>query len=297
MKSNRCIDRINRLLAITSRLTRLESLSFRQIAETYDVSVRTARRDIEKLKEFFPLENFDGMWRIDLQESQRRHGLLANSLLQAFAENLRIEASCLDAGRSDPNLVDFAVRYHRLPRKLGEQLLRMMISDHNAAFDYIDKEGSTSHRRIAPVKLLHAQGFWYLIAYDYDRQAQRTFRLDHIRNLSPLPHLQPLDPAIRKRLESIRDPWQQSDAPEMIRILLYADPEAAPYLRDVPLHPTQKLEEPHTDGGAILSYTLSHPMELLPKIKNWIPHLRILEPESLKKEFLQTIKNYLEGEK
>ena len=294
MKSNRCIDRINRLLAITSRLTRLESLSFRQIAEEYDVSVRTTRRDIEKLKEFFPLENTDGMWRIDLQESQRRHGLLANSLLQAFAENLRIEASCLDAGRSDPRLVDFAVRYHRLPRELGEQLLKMMIDNQNATFDYVDKERNPSHRRIAPVKLLHAQGFWYLIAYDYNRQAQRTFRLDHIRNLSPLPDLPPLDPAIRKRLESIRDPWQQSDAPETIRILLYADPEAAPYLRDVPLHPTQKLEEPHTDGGVIFSYTLSHPMELLPKIKSWIPHLQVLEPESLKKDFLQEIKNYLE---
>ncbi len=292
MKSNRCIDRIDRLLALVSKLTRMEPLSFRQIAEEHNVSERTARRDIHKIKEFFPLKQSDGRWQIDLLESQRRHGLLANSLLQAFAENLRIEASCLDAGRSDPHLVDFAVRYHRLPRDLGEKLLEMMIGDQNAQFDYIDKEDTLSHRRIAPVKLLHAQGFWYLIAYDYDRKAQRTFRLDHIRNLRPLPGLPPLDPQIRQRLEKIRDPWQQSDAPETIRVLLYADPEAAPYLRDVPLHPTQKLEDPHTDGGAVFSYTLSHPMELLPRIKSWIPHLRILQPDSLKKELLQELEIY-----
>ncbi|WP_292660551.1 DeoR family transcriptional regulator [Nitratifractor sp.] len=67
MKHQRCIDRIDRLLALSSKLTRMESLSFRQIAEAHNVSERTARRDIDKLKEFFPLENQDGTWRIDLR--------------------------------------------------------------------------------------------------------------------------------------------------------------------------------------------------------------------------------------
>ncbi len=295
-KKNRCAERVNRLLFIAAKLTRMEDVSLQEITERFRVVERTARRDIDTLKAFFPLERYDGRWRINLKETQRRYGLLANSLLQAFAENLRIEATCLDPHRSDSHLVDFAVRHHRLPRDLGESLLDMTIHTHNAQFDYVDKEGVSSHRRVAPVKLLHAQGLWYLIAYDYDRKEQRTFRLDHIHNLRTLPGLPPLDSAIRKRLESIVDPWQRSDTPQKIEVQLYADPEAAPYLRDVPLHPTQKLEEPHTDGGAIFVYTLSHPMELLPKIKSWIPHLRILEPESLKKEFLQEIKNYLRGE-
>jgi len=272
----------------------MEGLTLKQIAGEYAVSERTARRDIYKLREFFPIENHDGMWRIDLQESQRRHGLLANSLLQAFAENLRIETSCLDRNRSDPRIVAFAVRYHRLPRELGERLVKMILRNQNARFDYTDKEGVSSHRRIAPIKLLHSQGFWYLIAYDYDKLAQRTFRLDHIRHLSPLPELPPLDPAIRNELEVIVDPWQQSDAPRKIDVHLYADSESAPYLQDVPLHPSQQVEELHTDGGAVFSYRLSHPMELLPRIKSWIPHLRILEPESMKKEFLLELRSYLD---
>ena len=293
-KKNRCTERINRLLFVAAGISRMQDFSLGQIAERYGVSERTARRDIDKLKEFFPLERYNGKWRIDLHENRRRHGLLADSLLQAFAENLRIESTCLDPQRSDSHLVDFAVRYHRLPRELGETLLKMMTQSENARFDYTDKEGAVTRRRVAPVKLLHAQGLWYLIAYDFDRKAHRTFRLDHIRHLLPLSGTPPLDPAIRKRLESIVDPWQQSDAPKSIDVRLYADAHAASYLRDIPLHSSQKTEELHNDGGALFSYRLSHEMELLPRIKSWIPHLRILEPLSLKKMLHEELKSYLD---
>ena len=49
-------------------------------------------------------------------------------------------------------------------------------------FDYEDRRGSASQRRVEPHRLVHAEGRWYLVAWDADRQDWRTFRVDRIRS-------------------------------------------------------------------------------------------------------------------
>jgi predicted DNA-binding transcriptional regulator YafY len=52
-------------------------------------------------------------------------------------------------------------------------------------FDYRDRAGETSARRVEPHNLVTVQGHWYLLAYDPDRTDWRTFRVDRIER--PLP--------------------------------------------------------------------------------------------------------------
>ena len=53
---------------------------------------------------------------------------------------------------------------------------------HGLRFDYEDRRGSASQRRIEPHRVVHAEGRWYLVAWDTDRQDWRTFRVDRIRS-------------------------------------------------------------------------------------------------------------------
>ena len=53
---------------------------------------------------------------------------------------------------------------------------------HGLRFDYEDRRGSASQRRIEPQRVVHAEGRWYLVAWDTDRQDWRTFRVDRIRS-------------------------------------------------------------------------------------------------------------------
>lgn len=53
-------------------------------------------------------------------------------------------------------------------------------SDRVAHFAYTDIRGQASERRAEPHGLVHLQGLWYLGAYDLDREAWRTFRVDRI---------------------------------------------------------------------------------------------------------------------
>jgi predicted DNA-binding transcriptional regulator YafY len=285
---------LGRILRLIAKLYRFEPVILSQVATEFDVSERTIRRDLKKITEVIPLKQERGIWQLDTTAKQR--GLLGRVVLQAFAENMRIKSSCLDSRSTDPRLVAFAIRYHRLPRKPGEAILQAILENRQISFDYTDKSGQHSHRTVDPVRLLHAQGFWYLICYDHNRQSQRNFRLDHISRLRILPDSRSLSPKQLQRIEATVDPWQSADTP-VTEVLIYAEPYAANYLQDNPLLPSQSLLSAHEDGGMTFHYQITHPMELLPKIKSWIPYLHIEEPIELREKLHKELEKYCSQER
>ncbi|MGH3982571.1 MAG: helix-turn-helix transcriptional regulator [Pseudonocardiaceae bacterium] len=52
-------------------------------------------------------------------------------------------------------------------------------------FDYCDRAGQTSARRVEPHNLVTVQGRWYLLAWDPEPADWRTFRVDRIGRPSP----------------------------------------------------------------------------------------------------------------
>ena len=59
--------------------------------------------------------------------------------------------------------------------------------DHQALrFDYVDKDGASSLRRVEPHRLVSRRGRWYAVAWDLDRAAWRTFRVDRVRPRTPV---------------------------------------------------------------------------------------------------------------
>jgi predicted DNA-binding transcriptional regulator YafY len=52
-------------------------------------------------------------------------------------------------------------------------------------FAYADRAGVASDRRVEPYRLVHLGRRWYLLAYDMDREAWRTFRVDRLDDPQP----------------------------------------------------------------------------------------------------------------
>ncbi|MBL0887844.1 helix-turn-helix transcriptional regulator [Myceligenerans indicum] len=48
------------------------------------------------------------------------------------------------------------------------------------AFDYRARDGTSGPRRVEPVRLVASERQWYLLAFDRDREAWRTFRVDRM---------------------------------------------------------------------------------------------------------------------
>ena len=76
----------------------------------------------------------------------------------------------LSVGRVDPALLQVFERAFSQSRVLS--------------FDYRDRFGRTSHRRVEPHALLVRAPLWYVVAWDTQKDEPRTFRMD--RMTSPM---------------------------------------------------------------------------------------------------------------
>ena len=59
-------------------------------------------------------------------------------------------------------------------------------------FSYHDRRDQPTDRRVEPYRMVHVSHRWYLVAYDLEREAWRSFRLDRVRPRVPAgPRFQP----------------------------------------------------------------------------------------------------------
>ena len=61
------------------------------------------------------------------------------------------------------------------------ELSRLAREHFTVRFDYSDRRGEATQRRAEPYRIVNAGQRWYLVCWDLDREAWRTFRVDRIR--------------------------------------------------------------------------------------------------------------------
>ncbi len=205
-----------RFLRLLSLLQTHRYWSGDELAERLDVSLRTVRRDIDRLRDLgYPVQADRGVGGgyqlasgtalpplvLDDDEAvalvvalqSTVHGgssALAEAALRAMGKvvpvlpaRLRKRAQALTASTvplnsssSAPDPVDPAVLV----------TFAQACRDHERiAFDYTDAKGAVSSRRVEPVQLVNVGNRYYLVAFDLDRDDWRSFRVDRAQNPSP----------------------------------------------------------------------------------------------------------------
>lgn len=201
--------KINRLLEITTLLLNRPTVTSRELADRFGVSVRTIYRDIEVLSAagvpvymspghgggISLLENYT-LNKTLLSDAESDSIMLALKTLQAtdFPEIDRIFEK-LKSIFNQPQASDWVdVDFLHWGSPHSEQTkfnaIKQAIIRHQAVvFDYVNANGDRSHRTVEPAKLFYKGAAWYLIAYCRKRQTHRLFRLSRIKNLSPTPEI------------------------------------------------------------------------------------------------------------
>lgn len=109
------------------------------------------------------------------------------------------------------------------------------------------QRGTTSHRRVEPVRMVASGWYWYLMAYDLDREDWRTFRLDRMRSLTAttwrFPHREHPDP-----VDYVQNSVTSSPYRYLAKVRLYAP--AAEVRRKVP--PRMARIQDDGDGWCVL---------------------------------------------
>ncbi|MEV4377586.1 WYL domain-containing protein [Streptosporangium sp. NPDC049644] len=202
-----------RLLALLSLLQTRRDWPGALLAERLDVSSRTVRRDVDRLRELgYPITAFkgpDGGYRLDagtelppLLFDDEQAVALAIALQLATASGADIEQGAARALHTIRQVMPARLR-HRIdtlhvtaverpelrpdPQIDSGVLMALSAAVHareELRFDYAsgadDGGVPAPPRRAQPHHLVTRGGRWYLVAWDLDRENWRTFRVDRI---------------------------------------------------------------------------------------------------------------------
>ena len=202
-----------RLLRLLSLLQARRDWTSAELAGRLGVTTRTIRNDIGRLRGLgYPVDARPGVaggYRLGAGGAMPPL-LLDEEEAVAVAIGLRIAASGSIAGIEETSMRALAKLQQVLPSRLRRQvsalrayalpvpargtqvdpdvltLIASACRDHERLrFDYRAHSGAASRRSVEPYRLVNDRRRWYLVAFDTDRDAWRTFRVDRIDPRTP----------------------------------------------------------------------------------------------------------------
>jgi predicted DNA-binding transcriptional regulator YafY len=212
-----------RLLRLLSLLQARREWTGPELARRLEVSARTVRNDVERLRELgYPVDatvGRSGGYRLGAG-AQLPPLLLDDEEAVAVALGLRSAAGGTVGGIEETSVRALAKLEQVLPSRLRHRVTTLAQAvvpvpgtgptvaaevltaiataarDHQRLrFDYADHDGAASRRDAEPHRLVHTGRRWYLVAWDVDRAAWRTFRVDRMTPRIPTgPRFAPRDP-------------------------------------------------------------------------------------------------------
>jgi predicted DNA-binding transcriptional regulator YafY len=202
-----------RLLNLLSLLQTPREWPGSELAERQGVSPRTIRRDVDRLRELgYPVEATmgpTGGYRLVAGRAMPPL-LLDDEEAVAIAVGLRTAAGQPVHGIEEASVRALAKLEQVLPSRLRYRVrslgaatvplagkgptvdpedlavLAAAVANHERLrFRYQAGDGTETRRLVEPHRLVASGGRWYLVAYDGDRDAWRTFRVDRVREPRP----------------------------------------------------------------------------------------------------------------
>jgi len=284
----------------------------KDIAERLGMSVRNVYRDLKalELEVGLPIWAADGRWGVDaeaflpplkltLQEAMavflgarlmvryadKYDPDLASAfekLAAAMPESLRDHVGrSLEVLQEAPRDAGFSVNVRQLTRAWAEHRV-VEIDYEGAAFE--GRAGERSSRTVRPFLIepslqTHAL---YLIGWDEDRDAMRTFKIERIREVRVTPRtFEPPEGASLER--DLRRGWDIIADQAPVDIVLQFSPAVADRVLETTWHPLQKTERT-ADGSLLWRSTVSGVIEIRLWILSWGEDVEVLAPTALREQ-------------
>jgi len=286
-----------RLADILLRFNRGETLTLNGLAEEYGVHQRTIRRDIEE--------------RLALAGIEKNMALNSYSLRPEYLK--KFDVSSID---TFANMAGVKGLFPVLGRKMLQSMLypsatqNMLVMGHHyikneqqtdsftrlqqaidecrrVSFSYFKRAEQRSYS-VEPYQLINHSGVWYLAAHHEEKM--KKFTLSKISALNCTFDLFNRSTALLEELKNEESVWSTE---QKFEVIIKVSPKVAEYFQRRDLLVGQVIEKELADGGLIVSTNVSHKNEVLPVVQYWLPHLRIISPESLQQEMEAEIRGYL----
>ena len=288
---------VYRLSQVLTKLNMGESLDPQALADEFGVNLRTIQRDLNVRFGCLPLVKADGRYRLedahlgkltikDIEHFATLSGVggLFPQLTDQFLRRV------FDSGKTSAWTVN-GHSYEDLRGKeaMFAELERSIVEHKHVRFDYTNSRGEQKyHTQVEPYKLVNHKGIWYLIGTIGGKL--KSFAVSRVEGLIS-------DTTTFERQASIEQELADSDSiwlgsPRQL-VRLQVNQQAAVYFKRRKLVPHQRIEQEFEGGGIVVSTRVAQADELLPVVRYWIPHVRILEPIEFQQQLDAGLAEYL----
>jgi predicted DNA-binding transcriptional regulator YafY len=286
-----------RLAEILTKLNMGESLDPQALAAEFKVTLRTVQRDLNVRFACLPLVKSGGRYR--LQDAKL--GKLTIKDLEQFASlsgvaglfpklSERFLRGAFDSGQNSA----WMVKGHNYEDLRGKEPLfadiEQAVNEHrHVDFSYTKSNGEfKSYAGIEPYKLLNQKGIWYLSACAGD--TLKSFSVSRIEAL------QVKESTFVPRQEVVAELHRNDSiwhGAARQRVVLQVSSEVATYFKRRKLVPNQVIETELESGDILVATDVAHADEVLPIVRYWIPHVRVLEPVEFQQQLESELAAYL----
>lgn len=302
-----------RLLWFDQQLRAKKFPTAQAYAERFEVTQRTAYRDVEYFREQMQLPiGYDPKQRgyyytepnaplppmVTVTEGELVALYLAQRVLEQYQGTQfgallahafeKISALLTDEVSVDLDSLREGFSFHigppgRLEVEIFEQASRALKERKGLAIEYLTQSrGEVTRRVVDPYHLHNHAGAWYLIGYDHRTRSVRTFHLSRVRKASVQQKVfeRRADFDLRAYL---REGFSMMRGETVERVAIRFDAYQARWIAERTWHPTERRER-HPDGSLTLHFELSG----LDGVRRWVmsygPHAEVLAPASLRQE-------------
>lgn len=283
-----------RLAEIIGMFNNGESVNTVELAEKFNTSERTIHRDITQRLGFLQLIKSGNRWEMDTKVI----GTLSQKVIQNFAAISGIRElyptlddnflkSLMDVEQQSAFLIK---PYHyeslsdQASKKLFNRLETAITRSEYVHFYYKAKD----YQSVQPYKLINYKGIWYLAAIDNGKL--KTFHVSQINSVWPTKEFFKRSPEIEVQINEEETIWFSVKKYEVV---LKVNADVASYFKRRQLIPEQEITKTCDDGSLIVTTTVADDIQILPIIKYWMPHVKIISPSSLDGKLREDIKSYL----
>jgi len=283
------------------------------LARRFNTSTKSIQRDMDHLrdKEMMPIES--GKTGYYLRKASKAEAERAD---ERYVASLILTGSSIDRNFAQVcpevalNLKTKFLKLNGLPMKwdAGEQvtsvseikltdaqlkvfgiLSRLILNETPTTIEYRGRRHCEAvSKEVYPIQLKEREGIWYLVAYDYGKQADRSFALTGIMGVkaSLECHTPVSDEVVKRNLaRGAFSIWEQAgQEAQKVEVKLYD--YAAWFVRDQVLHPSQVIEEVSQDE-VLLSLETSDLLGVQLWLRKFAPFVEVVEPLALREALVK----------
>ncbi|MBP2633210.1 MAG: transcriptional regulator [Firmicutes bacterium] len=294
---------ISRLFQIIYIILEKGTVTAPELAKRFEVSVRTIYRDIEALSQAgIPIYASQGkgggisltekfiLNKSLLSEKEQEEILIALQSLSAvrypeFDDVLSKLSSLFLKSKINWIEVEFSTwGSDRNQKEVFSLLKNAILKQQVIAFSYFNVAGEKSDRRVEPTKLLFKDKSWYLKGYCLQRASYRTFKITRISDVRSTG-----DPCIHvTSQEQISAVSSNDSAPATIPLKLKISAEGAYRVYD-DFYEKDIIKS--KDGSYIVNASMPSGEWIFNYLFSFGPLLEVIEPQSIRLEMKNRIKN------